>query len=1805
MRGNDVAIIGAAGVFPNAPDLEAFHANLRASRDSVRPPGENRLPDPETDPADAYLAMGYLDRIDLFDHELFGISSREADLMDPHQRLLVQLTHEAMESAGYAPSVLRGTPTAVLVSAIDPSFDPSDGDRDVLKMLGTSTAALSARLAYQFDLRGPALVVDTACSSGLTALSIAVGQLRRGDVKLAVVGGVNLFPVPIRRAGWAPLPGLESDGDQCRPFDAGATGLTGGEGGGVLLLKPLADAVADRDNIFAVLKGIAVNHNGYRASSMAAPSQLGQAAVITDAWRDAEVDGTTIGYIECHGSGTPLGDVVEVDALRKAFAGAGNHRCAISSVKANIGHLGNTAGIAGLFKIMGALRHGEHYPAANFRTPNPHIDLSGPVFVNTESRPWPRPAGHPRRAGLSSWGLTGTNVHVVLEEAPTPEPLPDAGSQAELVTVSARSAAALERYRLRLADFAERTDQPLRVVAHVLNRGRDDHPYRMAVTATTTAELAERLREPMPAAKAAADAPPLVVLFSGDVVPNDPASTDAGLLVSRQHALFRLAQSLGLTDVTLVGSGPGNLAVRVARGKLTLDAAVEAAAGEAPTAEVDESRLEPLIAGFVRDGAIVAELGAGGVLGRQVRRLAPELPIVDLVADGSRAGLLERLGELYTLGARLDWDRYFGDGPVPRIEAPTYPFEPTQCRVAHRAPGPAPAAETTRPQPAADLGDVVARVAAIWAEALDRAEAGPDADYFQLGGTSLVGVGLLRRLKREFGVDVTFTDLYANPTVRQMAERVAELAADQTGSAQEPITVIERTGPLPLSYGQEPLWYVEQINPGSAVYNVPVPLRLTGPLDENALQDALIDVAGRHEVLRSTFHSDENDSPYVAFLAPEPLLPVLNASRLAPEQQTERVRQIVRETVSSPFDIARDTPFRAVLIRLAEDDHVLVLTFHHIVFDGGSGPVFMRDLAEFYRARSTGTGAELPDLPVQYQDYAAWHRQLLAGGRSLEFWRSELEGLNRKELPLDRPRPAEQSFEGDVLPLFIEPAIAERIREFSRGAGVTTFVTMLAALDALIHLWTGGPDVVVGVATSGRIHPDMQDLVGYFNNLPPFRTRTTGDMHFSDLVRRCSATVAGVLDHEEVPVSRIITAAGLRRDPARHPLYDVTYTYQNVLPYAGGMSGLQIGRYEETEVLGVVPGTAKFDLSFGVNDAGEGPMGGELGYATALFDRSTAEDLIARFVALVAAVAEDPDRPLHELGKRPAATPAVSQTPAAAPAAAPAAPAAEEKLRLLFGEVVGAESVRATDDFFELGGDSVMAIQLVARARRAGLVINQRQVFAERTPAGLATVTVGSTAAAPGSAADTQQFPLTPVMRELAGRGGLDGSTTLSVLLVTPPGIDHITLTGAVRVVAGHHDMLRARLLTPAPDPATWSILVSPPGAAETSVELTRVDAAGLTGRSLMDAVVRETRAASERIDIRGGVTSQLIWLDRGDAEEGRLVVVAHHLVVDVLSWKVLVDDLAEAYDALDRGRPAGLRPVPTQFGEWARILADQSREAACTAELPAWRQIAAPGVATLGGRELDPARDTTANARKVSMPVPPAVTDSLLNAVPAALQLGTADVLLAALGAAVTEWRAARGEGRAPVLVDVEGNGREPLVDGMDLTRTVGWFTCTYPVRVDPGPVDFADVRTGGPAAGQIVERVREQLRAVPGNGLGYGMLRYLNPGTARELAGAPTPLILFNYLAGLAGAGPAPARDDEPAAWRMVDTTGDLGDRTPLGYALDAAASVRNGPDGPTLRLTLLASGELLPESAIRELVDGWATILAGVAAYAREIR
>ncbi|MGH8907856.1 MAG: amino acid adenylation domain-containing protein [Egibacteraceae bacterium] len=541
----------------------------------------------------------------------------------------------------------------------------------------------------------------------------------------------------------------------------------------------------------------------------------------------------------------------------------------------------------------------------------------------------------------------------------------------------------------------------------------------------------------------------------------------------------------------------------------------------------------------------------------------------------------------------------------------------------------------------------------------------------------------------------------------------------------------------------------------------------------------------------------------------------------------------------------------------------------------------------------------------------------------------------------------------------------------------------------------------------------------------------------------------------------------------------------------------------------------------------------------------------------------------------------------------------------LFAEVLGLPRVGVDDSFFEFGGDSIMSIRLVSRARRAGVVISPRDVFERRTVAALAAV-ARDTAGEVMEASDVSggMMSLTPIMRWLCEREGSIDGLGQAMAVQAPAGLSPDLLTRLIQAVLDRHDLLRTRLERlggPGGDSEEWTLRVEPGGSVTASARIARVDAAGLDDEGLRLMVETEAAAAQARLIPQAGVMVQVVWLDRGPARPGPLLVCVHRLVADGVSLLILLDDLVLGWEQVAARQALALPPCGTSFRRWVQLLAAQAHDPVRTAELAMWTAVLDGEDPLLGDRPFDPARDSVGVCHEVRLTLPAARTGPLLTSVPIAFHAGVDDVLLTGLALAVASWRRRRGQdGQHSVLMDLEGHGRqEQIFEGVDLSRTMGWFTSVFPVRLDVGGVDLDEALVGGPAAGRALKAVKEQLRALPDRGLGFGLLRYLNPETAEALAGLAAPQILFNYLGRFAVS--------DTADWAVIPGPGldsaDPGRGMPVSHSLMVTALTDDQPDGSHLHVRWLWPAGLLSETAVRELAEGWFQALDALAVHAAQ--
>jgi acyl transferase domain-containing protein/acyl carrier protein len=504
----DIAIIGMDGRFAEMKNLEEFWNALISGKDCIRPLPETRKTDIDMffenqaafNENREFQINAYMDNIDKFDYRFFNISPREAELMDPNQRIFLETVWRAIEDSGYGGRCLKGTKTGIFIGDAGNSFPDyktmiylEDKLKYNMSIPGNIKSIIASRISYIMDLKGPAITVDTACSSSLVAVHLACQSILSGECDMAVAGGVNIRLIPQKNES-ANI-GIKSRDGRARTFDDSADGIGGGEGVAAMILKPLGKALSDGDSIYAVIKGSASNQDG-SSIGITAPSSLAQEDVIVSAWRNAGIDPETISYIEAHGTGTKLGDPIEIEGISRAFGNFTSKRqfCSIGALKTNIGHLDGAAGIAGLVKAVLALKNRQIPPSIHFTRPNRKIDFEeSPVYVNDKLADW-NVEDFPRRCGVSSFGLSGTNCHMVLEEAPGDPVSFEVKGTLQLFTLSAAS---MDSFKALAASYMEFLHNDMKAgfaeICHTANIGRGHYKFRAAIISDGKTDLAGKL----------------------------------------------------------------------------------------------------------------------------------------------------------------------------------------------------------------------------------------------------------------------------------------------------------------------------------------------------------------------------------------------------------------------------------------------------------------------------------------------------------------------------------------------------------------------------------------------------------------------------------------------------------------------------------------------------------------------------------------------------------------------------------------------------------------------------------------------------------------------------------------------------------------------------------------------------------------------------------------------------------------------------------------------------------------------------------------------------------------------------------------------------------------------------------------------------------------------------------------------------------------------------------------------------------------------------------------------------------------
>ncbi len=519
-------------------------------------------------------------------------------------------------------------------------------------------------------------------------------------------------------------------------------------------------------------------------------------------------------------------------------------------------------------------------------------------------------------------------------------------------------------------------------------------------------------------------------------------------------------------------------------------------------------------------------------------------------------------------------------------------------------------------------------VAGIWAEVLKLERVGIDDQFFELGGHSLLATQVVSRIRQAFQVELPLRALFEAPTVAGLAERVEALQREQQGPLAPPIRPVPRSAPLPLSFAQQRLWFLDRLDPKNASYNVPYVARLKGPLQPDVLENSLNEIVRRHETLRTSFRVI--DSGPVQVVEPHIKLPLVVQdlrSLAEAERESEALRRAKAE-VQRPFDLTVAPLLRATLIRMTDDDHVLVLNTHHVVSDRWSLGVLSQELAGLYEAFAENRPSPLPELTIQYADYAVWQREFLAGEaleRQVAYWKHHLAGAPASlDLPTDYPRPPVLKSRGSQHTVIFPRALLDSIWKLSRSEGVTLFMTLLAAFDVLLSHYSGQQDVIIGTPIAGRNRGEVEPLIGFFVNTLVMRADLSGNPSFRELLARVRETAMGAYAHQDLPFEKLVEEIKPVRDLSRNPLFQVMLALQNV-----PTGGRQIGDLTATPF---ATGTqsSQFDLSLMTSELPDG-LRATVIYNTDLFEETTIRRMLSHLGRLLEAAVADPALPVFQL----------------------------------------------------------------------------------------------------------------------------------------------------------------------------------------------------------------------------------------------------------------------------------------------------------------------------------------------------------------------------------------------------------------------------------------------------------------------------------------------------------------------------------------------------------------------------------------------
>ncbi|PAM96240.1 hypothetical protein B4N84_02120 [Flavobacterium sp. IR1] len=1223
----DIALIGLSLKAVDINTLQQFIDLLRNEEVRMVQPTAERILYSKIQHKGDFHPYGYLDRVDFFDHEFFNLSKGEANAIDPGHRMLLESVCQAIENSGYSleDSSLQdaGLFTTAQAGVYNLLYQSKNSELD---FVGGISSIGGGRVANILNIRGPVFNIDTACSSSLVAVHEAVQYINSGAVNTAIVAGSHLLFM-FNNAGSFESNAIMSSDGICRAFDSEASGTAGGEGVAAIVLKRLDHAIRDNDNILTVIKGSAINNDGNRSSSITAPSPAAQKNVILDACEKANIPVTSVGYIETHGTGTKLGDPIEYKGIKDAFSSTDEeYAVRLGTLKPNIGHLDNMAGLFGFIKAAAVLKEKEFFPLANFSTVNKFIEENDNIVLEKKGSQWL--SDKPRRAGVSSFGLSGTNAHVILEEYVSEKEQLSLNANNTWFKIAAKSKNALKQYIENIYNFITE-DTEIRNLAYTLSTGRADYKYRLAVKGNSIEELKQSLLEQKENIEQSNTArfTKIALLYLSDEVLNlehflsnsefntifekqqkeiDGNGVNPSVLqtLAFQTSLFNYLSEKGFKINQLICNG--SLA-KVSKAIIDGNNVIPTDLSFEVNAELDFEKLKGLAKSCNENNTLLVLVGNSSLLENIIATLQQDhIPGIDLLKTLSDKNWNSLWSTLYNNGLGFDWKKFYANEVYQKVAAPTYPFEKISCWNEIVNPllfgGSTPTAVQAESKPLAQNANEEEIVVAMLQEVLQNTDIKLTDDFFELGGNSIVGVQFINRINETFDIEIVFDDLFNCYEINDIIALIKEEAGKNTNKAvadkedKAGVTVFE------ASNSQQRMWIESQIE---SYYNIDLSYTVKGAINIDVFKQTLLELVKKHASLRSFFTLDENGLilqkvKETADLNIDDLFfhyAETNAT-LAEEKRTE--------FKNFQFDLENGPLFKAAIIESGQEDAKLIFVFHHIIFDGWSIGVFVKDFVTLYQQlvnQNYSPEANKSD----YFDYLVWLRENLSADKTATYrayWQNKLKNANTK---LQLGNTNTTSANGARVNYTIDSTLRQKLNELATTNRTTLFTILIASVRTFLYK-LAQENFVIGTPVSGRVKKEFESTIGLFINTLPIYTEINGEQRFTDCLTHEKASVNKALEYQIYPYDLILNDLNVAD---KKSFFDVLVVLQN----QDSRSGLLTQNDLPFEIL---PDTnqaseiSRFNLSFAFFEVGD-TIELELEYKTAVFSSEFIDSMITSF----------------------------------------------------------------------------------------------------------------------------------------------------------------------------------------------------------------------------------------------------------------------------------------------------------------------------------------------------------------------------------------------------------------------------------------------------------------------------------------------------------------------------------------------------------------------------------------------------------------